>query len=520
MYKVHIEHNQSGTPQLPQDIRKTNKRVSFSTGVIPTTSVSKLQLKSNQFKDIVMLNNSQGKKQQVADHHRNFKFSNNKMSVTACNDSLNAKNLTVNFVCVTCGKCMLNNNYDTCVLHYMNDVNSRTKQPIAMPISAREPKQTVNQSVATSFKKTVATDSTVKKPRNITRNLYEHLIEIILFIVDFGCSKHMTRNLKLLPNFVEKFLGTVKFRNNQIAPILGYGDLAEAIATACFTQNRSLVIRRHEKTPYHIINGRKPSVKFFYIFGSLCYIVKDGENLNKMKEKVVSKSSTVNAIDSPNQHQQKHTTPFTSTIITEDTPPLNIQTTPKTTCQEPTQAPTVTATKNINQGKMITENAQVEDDEFINIFCTPLQEQGETSSRHVDSSNMHTFYQQHHSKHRWTKDHLLKQVIRNPSQSIRTRRQLETDDEMFMFVLTVSRTEPKNKKEAMADSVWIESMQEELRQFARLVVWELVDIPLCKNVINMKWIWKNKRDEENTVIHKKLCLVAKGYAQKEGIDFE
>ncbi|GJT22899.1 integrase, catalytic region, zinc finger, CCHC-type containing protein [Tanacetum coccineum] len=60
---------------------------------------------------------------------------------------------------------------------------------------------------------------------------------------------------------------------------------AEAIATACFTQNRSLVIPRHEKTPYHIINGRKPFVKFFHIFGSLCYIVRDGENLDKMKEK-------------------------------------------------------------------------------------------------------------------------------------------------------------------------------------------------------------------------------------------
>ncbi|GJX87786.1 integrase, catalytic region, zinc finger, CCHC-type containing protein [Tanacetum coccineum] len=60
---------------------------------------------------------------------------------------------------------------------------------------------------------------------------------------------------------------------------------AEAIATACFTQNRSLVIPRHEKTPYHIINARKPLVKFFHIFGSLCYIVRDGENLDKMKEK-------------------------------------------------------------------------------------------------------------------------------------------------------------------------------------------------------------------------------------------
>ncbi|GJZ12381.1 retrovirus-related pol polyprotein from transposon TNT 1-94 [Tanacetum coccineum] len=72
----------------------------------------------------------------------------------------------------------------------------------------------------------------------------------------------------------------------------------------------------------------------------------------------------------------------------------------------------------------------------------------------------------------------------------------------------------------MADSAWIESMQEELHQFDRLDVWELVDRPLCKNVINLKWLWKNKRGEENIVICNKSRLVAKGYAQKEGIDFE
>ncbi|GJR27339.1 retrovirus-related pol polyprotein from transposon TNT 1-94 [Tanacetum coccineum] len=81
---------------------------------------------------------------------------------------------------------------------------------------------------------------------------------------------------------------------------------------------------------------------------------------------------------------------------------------------------------------------------------------------------MHTFYQHHPSAQRWTKDHPLEQVIRNPSQLIRTRRQLETDGEMCMFALTVSRTKPKNIKEAMANSAWIESMQEELHQFDRL----------------------------------------------------
>nr|GEZ13628.1 retrovirus-related Pol polyprotein from transposon TNT 1-94 [Tanacetum cinerariifolium] len=200
--------------------------------------------------------------------------------------------------------------------------------------------------------------------------------------------------------------------------------------------------------------------------------------------KVVSKSSAVSAADAPYQ-RQNHTTP------------LNIHTTPAPTCEVLTLAPTVTSSENINQAKTYAEDDQVADDEFINIFSTSIQDQGETSSRHVDSSNMHTFYQRYPSEHRWTKDHPLEQVIGNPSQSVKTRRQLESDDEMCMFALT-----------------------EELYQFDRLNVWELVDIPLCTNVINLKWLWKNKRDEENNVIQNKSRLVAKGYTQKEVVDFE
>ncbi|GJT30225.1 retrovirus-related pol polyprotein from transposon TNT 1-94 [Tanacetum coccineum] len=97
MFKVHTKPNQTRTPQLHQDIKKTNKRVSFSTGVIPTTSVSRPEFKSNQLKDRVMSNNSQGKKQDVEDHRGNFKFSNNKTFVTVYNDSLNAKTSNANF---------------------------------------------------------------------------------------------------------------------------------------------------------------------------------------------------------------------------------------------------------------------------------------------------------------------------------------------------------------------------------------------------------------------------------------
>nr|GEY11024.1 hypothetical protein [Tanacetum cinerariifolium] len=381
------------------------------------------QLKRNPIEDRVMLNNSKGKKQEVEDQRRNVKLSKNKTSVTACNDSLKAKTSHVNFVCATCGKCVLNDKHDMCVL----------------------------KSVAKPLKKTVASESN-QKPRNITRKLYERVskacswwypkfsppgykwkpksrkenhVKIILFIVDSGCSKHMTGNLKLLINSVEKFLGTVKFGNDQIVPILGYGDLVQG----------AVMIKR-----VYYVEGLNNNLFFIGQFcdedlevafwKSTCYIcdlkgndlltglskedfmLKDGENLDKMKEKgnacifvgystqlgayrvfnkrtrvivetthvnfdelpqmasdqvssdpnlnVVSKSSAVTAADTPNQRQQQHTTP------------LNNQTTP-----DPT----------------------FENDEFINIFCTPIQDRGETSSRHVDSLNMHTFYQHHPSKH-------------------------------------------------------------------------------------------------------------------------
>ncbi|GJU24013.1 retrovirus-related pol polyprotein from transposon TNT 1-94 [Tanacetum coccineum] len=142
---------------------------------------------------------------------------------------------------------------------------------------------------------------------------------------------------------------------------------AEAIATACFTQNHSLVIPRHEKTPYHIINAQKLSVKFFHIFGSLCYIVRDGENLDKMKEKVFRLHAVLIIPITRQQHNTTHSSTITDVA---DAPPLNIQ----STHQTPTQVPTVTAPENIIQAETNTENAQFDDDEFINIFSTPVQE--------------------------------------------------------------------------------------------------------------------------------------------------
>ncbi|GJT69951.1 retrovirus-related pol polyprotein from transposon TNT 1-94 [Tanacetum coccineum] len=89
-----------------------------------------------------------------------------------------------------------------------------------------------------------------------------------------------------------------------------------------------------------------------------------------------------------------------------------------------------------------------------------------------------------------------------------------------MYALTVSTMEPKNVNKAMTDPAWIESMQEELLQFKRLDVWALVPLPDHVKPLTLKWLFKNKHDEENTVIQNKTRLVVRGYRQEEGIDFE
>nr|GEZ13781.1 Gag-Pol polyprotein [Tanacetum cinerariifolium] len=103
-----------------------------------------------------------------------------------------------------------------------------------------------------------------------------------------------------------------------------------------------------------------------------------------------------------------------------------------------------------------------------------------------------------------TKDHPLEQVIGEPSRPVLTRNQLRSYGDMCMYALTVSTMKPKNVKEAMIDPAWIDSMQEELFQFKRLDVWVLVPAPDNISPLTLKWLFKNKHDEEQTVIRKSL----------------
>nr|GEZ61551.1 copia protein [Tanacetum cinerariifolium] len=135
-----------------------------------------------------------------------------------------------------------------------------------------------------------------------------------------------------------------------------------------------------------------------------------------------------------------------------------------------------------NNNDQAEDREHVQDDEFANPFCTPAQEEAESSSQNIGNLNVPTLNQLQVFEYRWTKDHPLEQVHGNPSRPVQTRRQLATDPEMCMYALTVSTAEPKNIKEAMVDSAWIEAMQEELYQFDRL---QVVDKPFGKSIIKL-----------------------------------
>ncbi|GKB79322.1 retrovirus-related pol polyprotein from transposon TNT 1-94 [Tanacetum coccineum] len=231
------------------------------------------------------------------------------------------------------------------------------------------------------------------------------------------------------PNFVEKFLGTVKFRNDQIAPILGYGDLKSTSYIRDLKGN-DLLMGSHGTYLYSITlqDTSTPNPTWLMAKATSCQAwlwhrkAKRKSFHTKTTPSSKRRYTWTHFLRSKDEtpevlidflrlvqrglHAQVRTvrtdkiTKFLNKTLhvyfaQEDTPLLIIQTTPETT----SQAPTVTATENFNQAETNKENAQVEEDEFINIFSTPVKERGATSSGHVDSSNMHTFYQRHPSEH-------------------------------------------------------------------------------------------------------------------------
>nr|GEW64739.1 integrase, catalytic region, zinc finger, CCHC-type, peptidase aspartic, catalytic [Tanacetum cinerariifolium] len=143
-----------------------------------------------------------------------------------------------------------------------------------------------------------------------------------------------------------------------------------------------------------------------------------------------------------------------------------------------------------------------------------------TSAGDISSTESPYVSQSLRHLNKWSKDHPLANVIGNPSRPVSTRKQLATDALWCLYSSVLSKIEPKNFKSAIIKDCWFQSMQDEIHEFDRLQVWELVPQPDCVMIIALKWIFKVKLDEYGDVLKNKARLVAKGYRQEKGIDFE
>ncbi|GKA91449.1 putative ribonuclease H-like domain-containing protein [Tanacetum coccineum] len=363
---------------------------------------------------------------------------------------------------------------------------------------------------------------------------------------------------------------------------------AEAVATACYTQNRSLIHTRHNKTPYELVHDKKPDLTFFRVFGALCYPTNDSEDLGKLQPtadirifvgyapsrkgyRIYNKRTrrimeTIHVqfdeLSEPMAPVQLSTGPaptfltpgqISSGLVPNPVPaapyvpptnkeleilfqpmfdeylepprverpvspapavpvPVNSAGTPSSTtidqdAPSPSHSPSSSALQSpcshqgIAVGSTIIEDnpfAPVDNNPFVNVFAP------EPSSEASSSGD----------------DHPLDNVIGNPSRPVSTRKQLATDALWCLYNSVLSKVEPKNFKSAITEDCWFQAMQDEIHEFDRLQVWELVPQPDCVMIIALKWIYKVKLDEYGDVLKNKARLVAKGYRQEEGIDFE
>ncbi|GJT27514.1 retrovirus-related pol polyprotein from transposon TNT 1-94 [Tanacetum coccineum] len=297
---------------------------------------------------------------------------------------------------------------------------------------------------------------------------------------------------------------------------------AEAVATACYTQNRSIIRLCHGKTPYELLHDKPPDLSFFHVFAALCYPTNDSENLGLVPnpppstpfvppsrtdwdilfqplfDKLLTPPPTVDhpapEVIAPIDEVVApilavSTGSPSSTIVDQDAPsPSNSQTTPET-------QPLVILNDVVEYNHDIEVEHMGNDPYFgIPIPKVPSDQSSSTDSIHTI---VHPDHQISEHNRKWTKDHLLENIIGELAIPVSTRLQLHEQALFYYYDAFLTAVEPKTYKDALTQSCWIEAIQEELNEFERLELDELGGFQ------------KNK-----------ARLVARGYRQEEGIDFE
>nr|GEX88541.1 hypothetical protein [Tanacetum cinerariifolium] len=287
----------------------------------------------------------------------------------------------------------------------------------------------------------------------------------------------------------------------------------EAVATTCFTQNRSIIRLRHGKTPYELLHNKLPDLSFFHVFGALCYPTNDSENLGKLQPKAdigifigyvptkkafriynrrirrIVETIHVDFDEPTTMASEQSSSGLTLNDMTPGTiSSVLVRTSSSSTSYVPPSRndwdllfqPMFDELLNppprvVNQAaEVIAPIAEVIPQVDADSTEVPSEQ---SSSMASPQSIVQLNHPMPHHNSKWTKDHPLNNIIGQLSRPVSTRLQLHEQALFCYYDAFLTSVEPKTYKEALTQACWIESMQEELNEFECLEVWELVRRP-------------------------------------------
>ncbi|GKA30960.1 retrovirus-related pol polyprotein from transposon TNT 1-94 [Tanacetum coccineum] len=289
----------------------------------------------------------------------------------------------------------------------------------------------------------------------------------------------------------------------------------EAVMIACYTQNRSIIVKRHDKTPYEIFRERIHDISYFHVFGCLVFIHNHKDHLGKFDTKAddgyfLRYSFVSNAFRVFHTRRQQ------------------IEKTYHVTFDESIEA--IKFTNTLVDKIRIDDSSRYPTDEFLYKDDQSRKYQSNYDISYYITPHNHSLTELTKTNHvpedRWSRDQHIELVntIGEPTKGMLTRSMVVKLTAALasecLFADFLSEIEPKKVSEALKHPRWVDAMQEELNQFYRNKVWTLVPLPKGKIAIGSKWVFRNKKDELGIVTRNKARLVAQGYSQEEGIDYD
>ncbi|GJS72889.1 retrovirus-related pol polyprotein from transposon TNT 1-94 [Tanacetum coccineum] len=266
--------------------KDSNKPLLTSTGVIPTTSASGSKPLGNTKNNRISRPPRSNQKNKVEDHPRTVKSSLNKMNsvsepISNALVKYSIRNDKFESICAICNKCLFDANHDMCLVDFVNDVNG--SNAIDVPSSSSLINDRLSRSSSGVWTPDLAKDGLA---RGIPKLKFQK--DHMCSTCALGKSKKSSHQPKAEDTNQEKLYllhmdlcGPMRVESINGKKYI----LAEAINTACYTQNRSLIHLRYNKTPYELMHDKKPDLSFFRVFGSLCYTTNDSEGLGKLNAK-------------------------------------------------------------------------------------------------------------------------------------------------------------------------------------------------------------------------------------------